>query len=192
VTDTRTGATTVGLSGGELNAKMARVLEEQGFDLPALERNLDVEGLKAALRNKAVRDALDPRIADAVVRLPSAKLLGFDPTTGESFLALPWNCAEIQALEARLAAGSAPADTVSYTALAHTHQTETAGRPFLSCLRCEAIHADLSVTNASDTELANATRTGDVTAAAPATETSHTTGASMGLTNVVGKTIGGD
>ncbi|HZU95220.1 MAG TPA: hypothetical protein VFF73_00825, partial [Planctomycetota bacterium] len=69
-TDRVTGETTVGVTGGPLNAKMAQVFEQQGIDLPALQKNLDAQGLQDALRtNQAIREALSPTIADQVVAM---------------------------------------------------------------------------------------------------------------------------
>lgn len=189
VTDASTGATTVGVTAGDLNAKMAHVLEQQGVDLAALQRNLDVDGLRAALQNPAVREALDPRIADAIMNLPPSKLLGVDGSSGQPFLALPWNCSEIQALRQSLAAGVDPANAQAFTSLARTNDAAAAGTPFKSCPRCEAIQQQLGVRNASDAELA--THTSDTTAIGAPTQTTGETppaAHSEGFTSALEKT----
>jgi hypothetical protein len=190
VTDASTGVTTVGVTAGDLNAKMAQVFAEQGYDLAAMQRNLDVEGLRRAMQNPAIRAALDPRIADAIAKLPASTLLGVEGPSGQAFLALPWNCSEIQALRQSLAAGTAPGNAVTFTSLTRTNDVSQAGTAFKSCPRCTAIQQQLSVTNASDAELANATHTSDTTVPGSPTQTTHETpGAahSEGFTNALEK-----
>lgn len=164
-TDMVTGETYTGRTGGPLNDRMARVFREQGIDLAALQNNLDAKGLQAAMRNPAVRAELNPRIADSIIRMRPEQLVGTE-ANGTRFLALPWNCAEMQALNTALARGARPENLVDSTVTARENNPANAGRLFHSCERCGSIHRDLGVFSATDATLAAraATQTGDSTA----------------------------
>jgi hypothetical protein len=169
------GVTDFGYSSGQLNANMARVMAEQNIDLPAIEASRNVPALKAAMDNPAVRETLGPKIADAIKAMPDDKFIATDSNTGQPFLALPWNCAEIQGLNASLARGAQPEDVVSATALGRTNASkiDDTGTSMAPCPRCQFLLPHLHVENASAPTPGRftATWTDDTTVSTPPTTT---------------------
>ena len=194
-TDLVTGETFVGTTAGPLNGRMATVLAERGYDLAAIVKNRDVKALRQAMKDPEVRKTIDPRIADDILARPDSDFIMASPgrngAPGEPFLALPWNCAEVQALNAAYAKGARPENLVSFTVKARENNPLNAGSPFKCCPNCGNLLRRQGVFNSSDEFIAqqahSTTLTSDTTAADIAPSNQPTSKGFTPLLDEIGK-----